>query len=339
MTDKHNPLHWSQLPPEEKIRFWQNVNDGRAESFLVAPEKKRTRRRRGEHSTRPKCENPSWFRPSHYKTLGGQLGYAYNRLVRKDPDTGMVQLRMHMSRHPLYIKERKRAGRKNRFKPEKSRLLDAMWPVLISFCDAATHTVGMCVSRLAKEMSPKDTRGNVIPETEVTVSRVSRLIEEQVRFGTLAASAEKEWDRETKSWLPKYVWITQVGFNMLGVDLIKLAKEQERKLRESEERRQLIEAGIMDEWEELSPHAARKRHAEKMTLQALRLRRAKGAQRKRANRLAKLSWDAQVHEMASHLLKTMPPDEAYYCTADRLEQLAVQHLYQMDLFRSSAPPD
>ncbi|MCP5939613.1 replication initiation protein, partial [Klebsiella pneumoniae] len=100
-----------------------------------------TRRRRGEHSTKPKCENPTWFRPEHYKKLGGQLGHAYNRLVQKDRTTGEVRLRMHVSLHPLYVRERRRAGRRYGFRPEKQRLLDAIWPVLISFCDAGKLTV------------------------------------------------------------------------------------------------------------------------------------------------------------------------------------------------------
>ncbi|MEB5566876.1 plasmid replication initiator RepA, partial [Klebsiella pneumoniae] len=100
---------------------------------------------------------------------GGQLGHAYNRLVQKDRTTGEVRLRMHVSLHPLYVRERRRAGRRYGFRPEKQRLLDAIWPVLISFCDAGKLTVGMCISRLAKELSQKDSHGKVIPETEVTV--------------------------------------------------------------------------------------------------------------------------------------------------------------------------
>jgi hypothetical protein len=100
--------------------------------------------------------------------------------------------------------------------------------VLISFCDAGKLTVGMCISRLAKELSQKDSHGKVIPETEVTVSRLSRLIDEQVRFGVLAVSEENSWDRESRTWLPKYVYITALGFQMLGVDLEKLDAEQQK---------------------------------------------------------------------------------------------------------------
>lgn len=43
--------HWTQLVPEEQIRFWEDYEAGRATSFLVEPERNRTKRRRGEHST------------------------------------------------------------------------------------------------------------------------------------------------------------------------------------------------------------------------------------------------------------------------------------------------
>lgn len=336
MSNTHNPQHWSQLDTEEQIRFWQGVEDGHVASFLVSPEKKSTRRRRGEHSTKPKCENPTWFRPEHYKKLGGQLGHAYNRLVQKDRSTGEVRLRMHVSLHPLYVRERRRAGRRYGFRPEKQRLLDAIWPVLISFCDAGKLTVGMCISRLAKELSQKDSHGKVIPETEVTVSRLSRLIDEQVRFGVLAVSEENSWDRESRTWLPKYVYITALGFQMLGVDLEKLDAEQQKKLRQSEERRRLIEEGILREDEEISPRAARERWYRQKTLDALRFRRQRGAERKRANRLARYSRERQIHEMSLHILKTMPADEAYWCTTERLQQLAIQNLYQLEL--ALAPP-
>ncbi|MGK4846040.1 plasmid replication initiator RepA, partial [Salmonella enterica] len=77
------------------------------------------------------------------------------------------------------VQKRKYAGRKYDFRPEKQRLLDAVWPVLVSFSDAGTHNVGMSVSRLAREISTKDIKWKVIPELEVTVSRLSRFLAEQ----------------------------------------------------------------------------------------------------------------------------------------------------------------
>jgi hypothetical protein len=112
------------------------------------------------------------LRPSHYKALGGQLGHAYNRLVKKDPLTGATQPAHAYVPAPILCPGTSARRAKICFRPEKQRLLDALWPVLVSFCDAGKHTVGMCVSRLARELSPKDGKGKVIPETEVTIRRV-----------------------------------------------------------------------------------------------------------------------------------------------------------------------
>ncbi|BCU50822.1 Replication-associated protein [Citrobacter amalonaticus] len=337
MNDKQKSVHWSELPADELTRFWQDVDAGTQDNFLTEPVKKRTRRTRGNHSTRSKCEFPVWFRPAHYKKLSGELGHAYNRLVMFDRTTGKTRLRVHVSRHPLFVTGRRKAGRKYGFRPERQRLIDALWPLLISFCDAGKHTVGMCISRLAKELSAKDAQGNVIAETAVTVSRLSRLIEEQVRFGVLGLAEERIWDRESRSWLPVYVYITPAGFQMLGVNMDELLKEQEEKLRLSAERERLIREGVMNEHDAITPYKARQCWSGQKRRDALSYRRKKGAERKRANNLIKLPADERLHVMEKWVFKTLSHDEAYWCTPERLTQLAVQHLYQLDL--ALTPPD
>ncbi|SUL26569.1 Replication-associated protein [Shigella sonnei] len=52
----------------------------------------------------------------------------------------------------------------------------------------------MSVTRLAEEISPKDSEGHVIPELEVTVSRLPVCWPKQVRFGVLGVSEETMWD-------------------------------------------------------------------------------------------------------------------------------------------------
>jgi hypothetical protein len=98
----------------------------------------------------------------------------------------------------------------------------------------------------------------VISGTEVTVRRISALIAEQVRFGVLGVSEETLWDRESRKRLPKYVWITPVGWKMLGVDLMKLQEQQLKKLRECEERQALIKEGLLGEHEEISVRARKR---------------------------------------------------------------------------------
>ncbi|CAH1460012.1 Replication-associated protein (plasmid) [Klebsiella quasipneumoniae] len=113
-------------------------------------------------------------------------------------------------------------------------------------------------------------------------------------------------------------------------------RNNKKKLRQSEERRRLIEEGFCVKMR----RSPRVQHVSagtvKKTLDALRFRRQRGAERKRANRPARYSRERQIHEMSLHILKTMPADEAYWCTTERLQQLAIQNLYQLEL--ALAPP-
>lgn len=119
---------------------------------------------------------------------------------------------------------------------------------------------------------------------------------------------------------------------------MKLQEQQQKKLRESEERQALIKEGMLGEHEDISVHKARKRWYEQRSREALQYRRAQGAARKRANRLARMPRDRQVYEMTCWLKKTLPADELYGYSENKLEQLAVQHLYQLELSLSHPAP-
>lgn len=68
MNDNQISVHWSDLPKDELTRFWQDVDAGTQGNFLIAPVKKLTRRKRGEHSTKAKCENPAGIARSIIKS-------------------------------------------------------------------------------------------------------------------------------------------------------------------------------------------------------------------------------------------------------------------------------
>ncbi|STJ26303.1 replication initiation protein [Escherichia coli] len=52
----------------------------------------------------------------------------------------------------------------------------------------------------------------------------------------------------------------------------------------------------------------------------------------------KLPYDEQRNEIARFILKRMPPDEAYWCTKERLEQLVARDLRQLELALTASPP-
>ena len=150
---------------------------------------------------------PGRYRPEHYKKLTRAACYAYNRLV-KDRETGQISLRMHISRHPLFVAGRRKAGQAKWLPSGAPAFTGCALARVDQFCDAGKHTVG-CVSRVWRKSSvPETPKAMLSQKQRVTVSRLSRLIEEQVRFGVLGPAEERRWDRESKSRLPTYVFIT-----------------------------------------------------------------------------------------------------------------------------------
>ena len=94
------------------------------------------------------------------------------RLIVKDKHTGKMTLRQHMSCHPYIVLLRGAVGRKRDFRPEKQAVYDAMWPRCVLRANLTTSEVTFNVSKLADELSPKDEKGDVIPETRVEPCRI-----------------------------------------------------------------------------------------------------------------------------------------------------------------------
>ncbi|WP_334117757.1 plasmid replication initiator RepA [Atlantibacter hermannii] len=63
--------------------------------------------------------------------------------------------------------------------------------------DLATDIVTINITKLAEELSPKDSNGKVIQEQAVTVSRLSRLVTELADFGFIHVP-QSEWDSDSK---------------------------------------------------------------------------------------------------------------------------------------------
>ncbi|WP_309242194.1 MULTISPECIES: plasmid replication initiator RepA [unclassified Pantoea] len=265
-------------------------------------------RHRGDHSTACKCSNPEWFAPAGYRRLPGQMGHAMSRLVVKDKRTGKMTLRQRMSRHPYFVQLREAAGRKRDFRPEKQALYDAMWPLCVQRADLATSVVTFNGSKLADELSPKDENGNVIPETRVEPSRLSRLFEEWERYG-LIERPNLEMDPVTGYCMPRHIVLTDQFWQLCGIDMDKfLAERNERLAAEAD--------GIIEPGTHASVRAARRRWYENMRMATLISRRDKASRQKRRKRLSKLPIDDRRNAMAKllrarpvHEWKTLPPED------------------------------
>ncbi|MDS7721654.1 plasmid replication initiator RepA [Pantoea ananatis] len=300
---------------------------------LNCPTPKEDRRRRGDHSVACKCPEPVWFAPEKYRPLPGEYGHAMRNYVVKDKVTGQWRLRQRLSRHPYFVKLRKAAGRERDFRPERRNLIDAIAPLLVQRADMATSVVTVHGSGLARELSPKDENGNVIPETRVEPCRLSRLFQELARFGLIELPC-LEWDPVEKYWMPRHIILTDRFWKLSGVNMDKLL--QQRNVRLEAQAEGIIEPGTHE-----SVRAARKRWYENMRMATLLHRREKAVKEKRRKRLSRLPLDERRQTMASWLIRSRPNHELFNLDADGFDRLVWQSLNQLELGLGyePAPPD
>lgn len=287
-------------------------------------------RRRGEHSTACKCPAPFYSRPDGQRNLPGELGHALRNLVKKDKSTGQFVFRRRVSRDPYFVFLRAAVGRERGFRPERKNLIDSLFVALVDTADLATGIVTVNLSRLAKRLSPRDDEGNCISETEVTLTRVSRLIEELIRYGVLEVPTGERFDRTNQKYFPKHVIISDAGWRLTGVNLDRLRQQQQERLAAEAD-------GLLAPNEEISVRAARKRWYERCRHATLIRRRTEALQSKQAKRLKAMDLDDQKYQVANRLIHELPEDYYQRMSEKDFEKMVWNELYQLKLME--APPD
>jgi len=286
------------------------------------------KRHRGEHSTACKCPLPLYVRPAHYKPLSKQHGRALRNLMSQDKTSGAWVIRRRVSADPIFTFLRPVADRKRAFREVRRRLLDALFVLFVNKADLATGIVTINITKLAEELSPRNEDGQIIPETAVTVSRVSRLIDELARFGIVLAP-ETEWDYVNGCRFPKHIIITEEGWRLTGVDMDKLRAEQEERLR-------AIEDGILQPGEAMTVKEARKRWYERCRHQTILSRRTRAIEGKQRRKLAELPFDERKRQVAERIFRDMKGD-IHHLTPQQFEKMVWTQLYQLELVNMEQP--
>lgn len=344
---KKNPTskpHWSQLPLEEQIAFHEahslNATDACEPPFRVQDTDRTqeiiiSRRKRGEHSTKCLCPEPVWFRPESFGKLPGEIGHAYNRLVVTDRKSGRAELRIRMANHPVFRQLREAAGRKRGFYEIRRRLINHIFPLLVSGTDMATCLITLNISELAKQLSTKDEDGNIT--ARVTEYRVCRLIKELLKFGVLEAVEDGDvikWDSFNRKRFPTHVAISDLGWRMIGINLDKLRQQRQQRLDAEYE-------GLVAPGEQITVRAARKRWLEQMRHNTLISRREAAVKNKLKRKLRPQPFDERMAAIADHLARSMPYSERYSMPPEAFEALCYNRLRQLDLAlhqESHSPP-
>ncbi|MDO6406463.1 plasmid replication initiator RepA [Pantoea phytobeneficialis] len=172
------------------------------------------------------------------------------------------------------------------------------WSVFRHGPDRATWIVTVNIGRLAEELSPKDADRNVVPETRVEPSRLSRLIPELAWFG-LIEMPELEWDPIEKYWMPRHIRLTDRFWQLCGVNMDKLLAQRNARIETEGECK--AEAGTS-----MSVREVRHQWYERARINTLRHRHIRSVRGKRRKRLAPLRIDERRQAISSWLIRTLP---------------------------------
>ncbi|WP_262359641.1 plasmid replication initiator RepA [Vibrio mimicus] len=297
---------------------------------------KSTKRKRGTHSTCCLNPKPVYVRPASWKNLPGELGKTFNFCRKRD-----------ISRDPHFVHLRQAAGRQRDFKDVRRNLINPMFQMLLSRHDLATGIVELDLEDMAAELSKMwvtdpETGEQYITESKVTVSRISRFIDEvMIPFGLCYVHADGDeanpksgmvWDQANGFWFPKVLVLTNEFYRLAGADLDKLYTQADEQLA-------LRNSGLTEAGEVITLREARNRKRKQIFKRAWDARKQNAGAQRRRNKLASKSLDERKHEVATALTKSMPAHELAQLSSEQFNKLVWERLNSMDIGISHPPPD
>ena len=233
-------------------------------------------------------------------------------------------LRIRLSRHPFFVQQRIAAGRKRDFRPEMCNLLDVMPLLFIQYGELGTGIVTQNCQQMADRLSPRDDEGNIIGETRVEPSRVTRALDTLEAYG-LISRPDTVIDPVTSYCMPCHVVINDRFWEIIGVNMDRLIAQRNARLAAEADSLGLTATG-----DAASVNAARRRWYDNNDMRVLVSRREKAVRSKRHRRLSRLPLDERRNAMAK-LLRARPVHDWMRLSPDEFDRLVWQHLRQLDL--------
>lgn len=292
------------------------------------------KRQRGTHSTHCLNPKPLYIRPQSWKNLPGELGKTYNFCRTRD-----------ISRDPHFVYLRKVVGRQRDFKQVRRDLINPFFQLCLSRHDLVTGIIELDLESMAIELSnmwlmDAETGESYLAQCKVTISRISRFIEEvMIPFGFIYVHADRDqystkngmvWDKTNGFWYPKVMVLTEAFYRLAGANLEKLHIQRQAQLA-------FRNAGIAAASELITIKEARVRKQKQIFKRAWHARKHNASARRRRNKLLKMSVDERKYAVAISLTQSMPACELAKLDSKAFTQLVWARLYSMDLANPLPP--
>ena len=249
-----------------------------------------------------------------------------------------------VSRDPYFIQLRHHTKRQRDFHPLRRHLMNAFFQLCLSRHDLVTGIIELNLDSIAKELSKQEvidtTSGEVsYLKSEVTVSRISRLINEvMIPFGLAYVYAGTRgdtksgmvWDRTHRCWFPKVLVLTDEFYRISGADIEKLNIQREQQL-------EFRNSGIADPNEILSVAEARKRKRIEIFSRAWNKRKDNSVRGRREKKLAAMPLDERKHYIAKEIKKELSTIELDMLSTSEFNRMVWKRLNQAGLGFQTLP--
>ncbi|AQS39757.1 IncFII RepA protein family [Shewanella psychrophila] len=287
-----------------------------------------SKRQRGHHSTRCLNPKPVYERAAHWNPLPGELGKTFKFCCKRD-----------VSCDPHFVHLKETVGRQRHFKQIRRHLLNAFFQMCISRHSLVEGIIDLNLDAMAIELSKTkmrdpDTCDWIVVEEVMTVSRISRLINEVIiPFGLAFVQSDGDeadpnhgmvWDKVHRQWFPKVLVLTDDFYRIAGADLERLNAQREQ---------QLIfrNQGLSSEDEIITVREARKRMRQQIFRKSWELRKSNSVSQRKRNRLAGMTVDERKHEIAKELNKSLPASELKELSSAQFSERVWKELHSLGL--------
>jgi len=189
---------------------------------------KKSRRRRGEHSTKCKNSNPSYQVPdSHKKRLA---------FIRDLVDASQSR---DVTRSDVAMLARSWTKREKHYYLDRVNAINALHAVFSEHVNLVTHQIEISLRNAsdaaglttisAEEQKKADEDPTYTPK--YSISRASRALDDMVELQWIMAPKHWQvWDKEAGQWIDKYYEATMLFFNAAGITNERVEKQQNARL-------------------------------------------------------------------------------------------------------------
>ena len=287
-----------------------------------------SKRQRGHHSTRCLNPHPLYEREQQWKPLPGELGKTFKFCCKRD-----------VSCDPHFVHLKQTVGRQRHFKQIRCHLLNAFFQMCISRHSLVEGVIDLNLDAMAIELSKTkmrdpDTGEWIVVEKLMTVSRISRLINEVIiPFGLAFVQSDGDeadphhgmvWDKVHRQWFPKVLVLTDDFYRIAGADLDRLNAQREQQL-------VFRNQGLSSEDEIITVKIARKRMRQQIFRKSWELRKSNSVSQRKRNRLAGMTVDERKHEIAKELHRSLPTHELSELTSAQFNARVWKELHSLGL--------